>query len=67
MTDVKELRSRSFAPIVVKSKRIDANCATTTASCDEIVGTCAETCAISGATGVMHAEARRDAEKAIPN
>lgn len=67
MTDVKELRSRSFAPTVVKSKRIDANCATTTAICDEIVRICAETFAISGATGVMPAEARRDAEKGIPN
>jgi len=61
MTDVKELRSRSCEPTVVKSKRIDANCATITASCGEIVGTCAETPAISGATGVMRAEAKRGA------
>ncbi len=48
-------------PTVVKSKRKDANCATITASCGEIVGTCAETPAISGATGVMRAEAKRGA------
>ncbi len=57
-TDVKELRDRSFAPTVVKSGGTDANCASTIASCDAIVGTCAETGGIIGLTCAMLAETK---------
>lgn len=53
---VKEPRGPSFAPTVVKSEAMHANCASTTASCDAIVETCAGTGEIFGATGVMPAE-----------
>jgi hypothetical protein len=58
MIDVKELRSRSFAPTVVKSGGIRASCISIIASCDAIAGTCAGTGGISGTTGVMPAETK---------
>lgn len=54
---MKELRIKSFGPTVVRLREIGVNCATTTGSCEEIVGTYAETGAISGVTGVMRGEA----------
>jgi len=52
-TGVKELPVQSFAPTVGKSGGIDTNYASTTASCDAIVGTYAGTGGIFGVTGVM--------------
>jgi hypothetical protein len=60
MIDAKERHSKSFEPTVVKSKWVDANCVMTTASCDEIVGTCAGTFAIFVTTGVMPVEGELD-------
>lgn len=59
-TVVKELPIRSFAPTGAKSEGIAANCASTTASCEEIGEIGAVTFAIFGEIGEMPAGAEPD-------